>query len=114
MILRRSSGDYNREGCSDILWRNSQRRCRCRKVNGNTGGRHRHSCEAWTKLPDLSSYGARQQAHCPGVEREIEAEISRLAARQDEGWGRVVIWTVLELVWLVAIFAVLGVFSRLH
>ena len=46
--------------------------------------------------------------------REIEAEISRLAARQDEGWGRVVIWTVLELVWLVAIFAVLGGFSRLH
>jgi hypothetical protein len=46
--------------------------------------------------------------------REIETEISRLAARQDEGWGRVVIWTVLELVWLVAIFAVLGVFSRLH
>jgi len=25
-----------------------------------------------------------------------------------------VVWTVLELVWLVAIFAVLGVFSRLH
>jgi hypothetical protein len=23
-------------------------------------------------------------------------------------------WTVLELVWLVAVFAVLGVFSRLH
>jgi hypothetical protein len=46
--------------------------------------------------------------------REIETEIIRLAARRDEGWGRVVIWTVLELVWLVAIFAVLGVFSRLH
>jgi hypothetical protein len=43
--------------------------------------------------------------------REIEAEIRRLAARQDEGWGRVVVWTV--LVWLVAVFAVLGVFSRL-
>jgi hypothetical protein len=46
--------------------------------------------------------------------REIEAEIRRLAVRQDEGWGRVVVWTVLELVWLVAVFAVLGVFSRLH
>ena len=46
--------------------------------------------------------------------REIEAEIRRLAARRDEGWGRVVVWTVLELVWLVAVFAVLGVFSRLH
>ena len=46
--------------------------------------------------------------------REIEAEIRRLAAQRDEGWGRFVVWTVLELVWLVAIFAVLGVFSRLH
>jgi hypothetical protein len=46
--------------------------------------------------------------------REIEAELHRLAARRDDGWGRVVIWTVLELVWLVAVFAVLGVFSRLH
>jgi hypothetical protein len=23
VILRRKSGDYNREGCSDILWRNN-------------------------------------------------------------------------------------------
>jgi hypothetical protein len=46
--------------------------------------------------------------------REIEAELRRLAARRDEGWGRVVAWTVLELVWLVAVFAVLGMFARLH
>ena len=46
--------------------------------------------------------------------REIDAEIRRLAARQEEGWGRVVVWAVLELVWLVAVFVVLGVFSRLH
>lgn len=46
--------------------------------------------------------------------REIEAEIRRLAVRQEEGWGRVVVWAVLELVWLVAIFAVLGALSRLH
>ena len=46
--------------------------------------------------------------------REIEVEIRRLAARQEEGWGRVVVWALLELVWLVAAFAVLGVFSRLH
>ena len=47
--------------------------------------------------------------------REIEAEIRRpLAAKQEYGWGRVVVWTVLELVWLVAVFVVLGVFSRLH
>jgi hypothetical protein len=46
--------------------------------------------------------------------REIEAEIRRLAAQRDDGWGRVVVWTLLELAWLVAIFAVLGVLSRLH
>jgi hypothetical protein len=46
--------------------------------------------------------------------REIEAEIRRRAAQRDKGWGRVVVWTVMELVWLVAVFAVLGVFSRLH
>lgn len=46
--------------------------------------------------------------------REIEAEIRRLTARQEEGWGQVVVWAVLELVWLVAVFVVLGVFSRLH
>jgi hypothetical protein len=46
--------------------------------------------------------------------REIEAELRRLAARRDEEWGRVVVWTVLELVWLVAVFVVLGVFGRLH
>jgi hypothetical protein len=46
--------------------------------------------------------------------REIEAEIRRHAARQEEGWGRIVVWAVLELVWLVAVFVVLGIFSRLH
>jgi hypothetical protein len=46
--------------------------------------------------------------------REIETELRRLATRRGEGWGRVVVWTVLELVWLVAVFGVLGVFSRLH
>ena len=47
--------------------------------------------------------------------REIEAETRRLlAARDDDGWGRVVIWTVLEAIWLVAVFAVLGILSRLQ
>lgn len=46
--------------------------------------------------------------------REIEAEIRRLTPRRDDGWGRVVVWTVLEVIWLIAIFAVLGLFSRLH
>ena len=84
-------------------------------MNGNTGSRHRHSCEAWTELADLSKLWSATAGALPGSGTgEIEAEIRRLAARQDEGWGRVVLWTVLELVWLVAIFAVLGVFSRLH
>ena len=50
----------------------------------------------------------------PEIINRTAAEIRRLAARHDEGWGRVVVWTVLELVWLVGVFAVLGVFSRLH
>lgn len=45
--------------------------------------------------------------------REIEAEIRRLAAG-NEGWGKIVVWTVLEVIWLVAVFAVLGLVSRLH
>jgi hypothetical protein len=44
--------------------------------------------------------------------REIEAEIRRLDARQEDGWGRVVVLTLLEVIWLVAVFAVLGLFSR--
>ena len=46
--------------------------------------------------------------------REIEEERRRLATRHDHGWGSVVIWTVLEAIWLAAAFAVLGIFSRLH
>jgi len=45
--------------------------------------------------------------------REIEVEDRHLAARQD-GWGKIVVWTVLELMWLVAVFAVLGLVSRLY
>jgi hypothetical protein len=46
--------------------------------------------------------------------REVEADLRRLADQRDVGWGRVVVWTVLEVIWLVAVFAVLGLFSRLH
>jgi hypothetical protein len=46
--------------------------------------------------------------------REIEAETRRRAGRRDEGWGRVVVWTMLELAWIFGVFAVLGLFSRLH
>ena len=43
--------------------------------------------------------------------REIEAEIRR-DARHDNGPWKIVVWVALELFWLVAIFAVLGLFSR--
>ncbi|HMD66125.1 MAG TPA: hypothetical protein VKG22_05690 [Stellaceae bacterium] len=46
--------------------------------------------------------------------REIEAEICRLASRQNDGKWKYVVWAVLEVIWLVAVFAMLGVFSRLH
>jgi len=46
--------------------------------------------------------------------REIESEIRRFAAHQQDRWGKILIWTVLEVVWLVAVFAVLGLVSRLH
>jgi hypothetical protein len=43
--------------------------------------------------------------------REIEAE-TRREARQDDGPWKAGVWVALELFWLVAIFAVLGFFSR--
>lgn len=46
--------------------------------------------------------------------RQIEAEIHRLAAPHDEGNWNIVVWTVLEAIWLVAVFSMLGLFSRLH
>jgi hypothetical protein len=45
--------------------------------------------------------------------REIEAEDRLLSARQD-GWGKIVVWTVLEMMWLAAVFAVLGLITRLY
>ena len=46
--------------------------------------------------------------------REIEVEDRHLAAAREDGWGKIVVWTVLELMWLVAVFAVLGLVSRLY
>ena len=46
--------------------------------------------------------------------REIEVEDRHRAAARDGGWGKVVVWTVLEVMWLVAVFAVLGLVSRLQ
>jgi hypothetical protein len=46
--------------------------------------------------------------------REIEDEIRNLVAAPGDRWGKIVVWTVLEAIWLVAVFAVLGLFSRLY
>jgi hypothetical protein len=43
--------------------------------------------------------------------REIEEEIRREARRDDGPW-KVVVWVALEMLWLVALFAVLGLFER--
>jgi hypothetical protein len=46
--------------------------------------------------------------------REIEAEIRRLAARQDDGNWKIVVWALLEAVWLVGLVLLLGFLTRLH
>lgn len=46
--------------------------------------------------------------------REIEADIRRLAARQQDGRWKIVVWVALEAVWLLALVALLGLVSRLH
>ena len=45
--------------------------------------------------------------------REIEAEIGR-EARQDNGPWKTLVWVALEVLWFVALFAMLGVFNRAH
>jgi hypothetical protein len=47
--------------------------------------------------------------------REIEAEMRRLAAKRDNGgrW-KLVVWTLLEAIWLVVVLAVMGLFGGLH
>jgi hypothetical protein len=46
--------------------------------------------------------------------REIEAEMRHLAARQDEGRWRIVVWVVLEVIWLAGLVVVVGLVTRLH
>ena len=46
--------------------------------------------------------------------REIEAEMRRLATKQDDGPWKILVWVRLEAVWLGALVVVLGVFTRLH
>ena len=45
--------------------------------------------------------------------REIEAEIRR-EVPQDGGPWKIVVWVALEVLWLVALLAMLGVFNRAH
>jgi hypothetical protein len=46
--------------------------------------------------------------------REIEAELRRFAAPQDNGPWKIVVWALLEAAWLVVLVVVLGLFTRLH
>jgi len=46
--------------------------------------------------------------------REIEAEMRRLATKQDDGPWKILVCVLLEAVWLGALVVVLGVFTRLH
>lgn len=44
--------------------------------------------------------------------REIEAEIRRLAERRGGGWGRNLVWALLALAWLLLVMAGLGILPR--
>ena len=46
--------------------------------------------------------------------REIEAEISRRNARQEDGPWTVVVWVALAMLWFGALFAAIGLFERLQ
>ena len=46
--------------------------------------------------------------------REIEAEIRRHGARPDDGPWKIIVWVALEVLWFLALFALLGLFQRLQ
>ena len=46
--------------------------------------------------------------------REIEADIRGHDPRQQDGPWKIVVWVALEVLWFVALFAVLGLFERLQ
>jgi cell division septal protein FtsQ len=46
--------------------------------------------------------------------REIEVEIRRLAAQRDDGKWKIVVWLLLEAVWLAGLVVLLGMLTRLH
>jgi hypothetical protein len=45
--------------------------------------------------------------------REIEAEMRRRRAQQEDGPWKIVAWVALAVLWFIALFAVLGLFERL-
>jgi hypothetical protein len=45
--------------------------------------------------------------------REIDAEMRRVA-RHDDGSWKIVVWIALEALWFVALFVVFGLFERLY
>jgi hypothetical protein len=71
-------------------------------------------------MPDLFAAGMSEivprwstTANASSANGEIAAEDHRLAAARQDGWGKIVVWTVLEVMWLAVVFAVLGLVSRL-
>jgi hypothetical protein len=45
--------------------------------------------------------------------REIEAEIRRDARRDDGPW-KIIVWVALEVLWFLALFAVISLFQQLR
>jgi hypothetical protein len=46
--------------------------------------------------------------------QEIEADMRRLAAQQDEGRWKIVVWVVLWVAWLTGLVAIFGLLQRTH
>ena len=44
--------------------------------------------------------------------REIEAELRRLADKEGTQWGRNLVWTILAVAWLLLVMEVLGLLPR--
>jgi hypothetical protein len=44
--------------------------------------------------------------------REIEAEIRRLAEKENPGWGRNLVWTLLAVAWFLLVLECFGVLPR--
>jgi hypothetical protein len=47
-------------------------------------------------------------------DREIEAEMHRRDARQDDGPWKIVVWVALAVLWLIALLVAIVLFERLQ